>query len=121
MRGRAEWIAAGWVGYAVLGVAAWERVRLLRPEISHDRLEASDLRFLVPSLGPQTRKADGEVDEQVDEMAGQGRGCSSSRRHQEFGIAIVCGLRWQQTLAGSRSTLQSPGEAMLAVGLVRSS
>ena len=79
---------------------------LLRPDISDDRLKTSDLRYLVPSLGPRTRKADGEVDGQVDEMDGQGEGGASSRRHQELGVSIVCGLRWQPTPSGSCSILQ---------------
>ena len=92
---------------------------LLRPDISDDRRRTSDLRFLVPRLGPRTRKADGEVDGQVDEMDGQGEGGASSRRHQELGVSIVCGLRWQPTRSGSCSTLQSSVEAMLAVDLIR--
>ena len=100
---------------------AWETVVLLRPDISDDRPRTSDLRFLVPRLGPRTRKADGEVDGQVDEMDGQGEGGASSRRHQELGVSIVCGLRWQPTRSESCSTLQSSVEAMLAADLVRSS
>ena len=91
------------MGYAVSGVAAaaaskvglggaWETVVLLRPDISDDRLRTSDLRFLVPSLGPRTRKADGEVDGQVDEMDGQGKVALAVDviRSLEFLLSVGC-------------------------------